>query len=193
TAALRQASDAGLVLFTYVNPVVQYGLHRYFADARQAGADGVIIPDLPFEESAEARAAADRHGVALIPLVAPTSGDERIAAICAVARGFVYCVSSLGVTGERARMSDRLHELVQRARHYANVPVAVGFGVSTPEQARAIAQLADGVIVGSALIRRIEQALADGLPLAQLPQHVAGFAADLAAAVHPPQEQAALR
>ncbi|MDQ0188549.1 tryptophan synthase subunit alpha [Alicyclobacillus cycloheptanicus] len=158
-AHLRTRTDKGLVLFTYVNPLLQYTPERFFRDAVQAGADGVIVPDLPFEESDGVREAADAAGIDLIPLIAPTSGEARIAQICQAARGFVYCVSSLGVTGERARMSDRVEALVQTARRYTSLPVAVGFGVSGPDQAKAIAAYADGVIVGSAFIRRIDQVL----------------------------------
>jgi tryptophan synthase alpha chain len=156
---LRQGTDKGLVLFSYFNPLFQYGIERFFHQACDAGVDGVIVPDLPFEESTAVRQVADASAIDLIPLVAPTSSEERIARICEHARGFVYCVSSLGVTGERARMSERLQDLVQTARRYTNVPVAVGFGVSGPDQARAITQYADGVIVGSAYVRRIEDAL----------------------------------
>jgi tryptophan synthase alpha chain len=158
-AALRKEGDHAQVLFTYVNPLLQYSVDRFFRDAQAAGVDGVIVPDLPFEESESIRAAADAYGIALIPLVAPTSGEDRIRDICAHARGFIYCVSSLGVTGERAKMSDRVKSLVATARQYSQLPVAVGFGVSTPEQARDIATYADGVIVGSAFIRRIEKNL----------------------------------
>ncbi|SFV00817.1 tryptophan synthase subunit alpha [Alicyclobacillus macrosporangiidus] len=183
-SALRPETDAGLVLFTYINPVLQYGLERFFSDARTAGADGVVIPDLPFEESDPVRAVADSHGIALIPLVAPTSGEDRIAGICRQARGFVYCVSSLGVTGERARMSARLQELVQTARRYTEVPVAVGFGVSRPDQAHEIAGFADGVIVGSAIVRRIGEAVAAGRGDEALLASVSGFAGALIEALH---------
>lgn len=156
---LRGETDRGLIFFTYINPVIQYGVSRFFRDAAAAGVDGAIIPDLPWEESRALRETADSNGVHLVPLVAPTSSEERIARICRDARGFVYCVSSLGVTGERAQMSDRVQSLVANVRTYTRVPVAVGFGVNGPTQARAIAQFADGVIVGSAYIRRIENAV----------------------------------
>lgn len=158
-AQLRTHSDKGLVLFTYVNPLLQYTPARFFQDAAASGADGVIVPDLPFEESAEIRAAADHAGIDLIPLIAPTSGVARIAQIASHARGFIYCVSSLGVTGERAEMSDRVQDFVRTAREHSDLPVAVGFGISGPEQATAVAGYADGVIVGSAFVRRIEQAV----------------------------------
>ncbi|MCL6515548.1 tryptophan synthase subunit alpha [Alicyclobacillus sp.] len=183
-AALRPETDAGLVLFTYVNPVIQYGIERFFSDARAAGADGVIIPDLPFEESEPVRAVADACGIALVPLVAPTSGEARIADICRQARGFVYCVSSLGVTGERVRMSERLEELVRTARQFTDVPVAVGFGVSSPEQAARIARFADGVIVGSALVRRVGDWVEQKRDEGDLLASVSGFAGSLIAALH---------
>ncbi len=185
-AHLRSQTDKGLVLFTYVNPLLQYTPERFFADAAESGADGVIVPDLPFEESAEVRASADQAGIDLIPLVAPTSSEERIAEIASVARGFIYCVSSLGVTGERAKMSDRVQSLVETARANSTLPVAVGFGVSGPEPASLVASYADGVIVGSAFIRRIEQVLhdSDGTEqVAALESTVADFARALKAAI----------
>lgn len=194
TQQLRSETEQALVLFTYVNPLVQYQIDRFFSDARAAGIDGIIIPDLPFEESATFREAADAQGIALIPLVAPTSSDVRIAQICAQARGFVYCVSSLGVTGERAKMSDRLQGLVNTAREHTDVPVAVGFGVSTPDQARGIAQFADGVIVGSAFIRRIEQAIetqSSEFEMADLVDEIAAFTHELIDAVQNSVERSA--
>lgn len=158
TKALRQETEKGLLLFTYVNPVLQYGFAEFFQEAKNAGADGVIIPDLPYEESEHVLQLADAANIALIPLITPTSGIDRIQKICANARGFVYCVSSLGVTGERAKMSNRVEELVQLAKKFTHLPVAVGFGISSGEQANKIASYADGVIIGSAFIRRIEQA-----------------------------------
>jgi tryptophan synthase alpha chain len=191
---LRNETEQALVLFTYVNPLVQYQTDRFFSDASAAGIDGIIIPDLPFEESATFRKSADAHGIALIPLVAPTSSEARIAQICALARGFVYCVSSLGVTGERAKMSDRLQDLVHIAREHTRVPVAVGFGVSTPEQARRIAQFADGVIVGSAFIRRIEQVVAtqqNDLEMASVVDEISAFTHELIDAVQSSVERRA--
>ncbi|WP_018133256.1 tryptophan synthase subunit alpha [Effusibacillus pohliae] len=156
-ARLRQSGvGVPLILFTYVNPVIQWGVERFFATAKEAGADGVIIPDLPYEESGEARLAAAKYGVDLIPLVAPTS-RQRIERIAQSASGFVYCVSSLGVTGMRDRFSAELPEFVSSVRSATTLPVAVGFGVSTPEQAAHIKQFADGVIVGSAIVRKIER------------------------------------
>lgn len=183
TAKLRQETDKALVLFTYINPVIQMGFQSFFQQAANSGADGAIIPDLPLEESNEARLAADAAGIALIPLVTPTSGTERIERICQEARGFVYCVSSLGVTGERAQMSNRVTELIDTVKQYTSLPVAVGFGVSTPDHVADLAAYSDGAIVGSAFIRRIEDALAAGHGEAsRVIDVVAQFTRELAAA-----------
>lgn len=186
TKHLRRESDKGLVIFSYFNPLLQYGVSKFFRDANAAGADGVIVPDLPFEESEEVRDSADKYGVDLIPLVAPTSSEERIAKICEKARGFVYCVSSLGVTGERAKMSERLEDLVNTARSYTDVPIAVGFGVRGSEQARSISRYADGVIVGSAYVRRIEDAQSEqslDLRTKAAVEAVEGFTRELSEAI----------
>lgn len=152
--AVRARTDVPLVAFTYVNPVVQFGYERLSDALSQAGGDGFIVPDLPFEESEELATAANRHGLALIPLLALTS-HTRIERIARAARGFVYCVSSLGVTGERAAFADTLRGFVEAVRAASSVPVAVGFGVSRPEQVRELSGYADAVIVGSAIVRRI--------------------------------------
>jgi tryptophan synthase alpha chain len=157
----RSGVTIPLILFTYVNPVLQFGIDRFFESARTAGADGVIIPDLPYEESEEARLAAAKFEVDLIPLVAPTS-KQRIEKIVAEASGFVYCVSSLGVTGTRDQLPDELPAFVAEVKSATSLPVAVGFGVSTPDQASVIRTFADGVIVGSALVRKIA-AMADAI------------------------------
>ncbi|TDY50717.1 tryptophan synthase alpha chain [Alicyclobacillus sacchari] len=155
---LRSETNKPLIAFTYVNPLMQYGATRFFAELAQAGGDGVIVPDVPLEEAPElARVAADQ-GIAWIPLVAPTSGEERIQAIAQQARGFVYCVSSLGVTGERSSISTQVESLVQAVKRHTSLPACVGFGVSTPDHVREIAGYADGVIVGSAYVRRIGDA-----------------------------------
>ncbi len=161
-AALREeAKDKAIILFTYVNPVLQYGPERFFEAAASAQTDGVIIPDLPYEESHAIRALADRFGIDLIQLVTPASPPERIAAICSAARGFVYLVSTLGVTGERTTLSDRVGALAEEVRRHTDLPIAVGFGVSRPEHAEQILQFADGVIIGSAFVRQIEATVAE--------------------------------
>jgi tryptophan synthase alpha chain len=140
-------------LMVYANIVLTAGVDAFALRAASAGASGLIVPDLPHDEAAELRAACDSEGLALVPLVAPTSTPERIAAIGADARGFVYTVSLTGTTGERDELPPGLTETVERVRASSELPVAVGFGISTPEQARSVAELADGVIVGSRVVR----------------------------------------
>jgi tryptophan synthase alpha chain len=140
-----------VVLMAYANLVLG---HAGFVDkAAAAGAAGFIVPDLPHDEAAPLRAECDARGLALVPLAAPTSSEERLAEIGADARGFVYTVSLTGTTGERSSLPPDLSRTVERVRAAASVPVAVGFGISTPEQARAVGEVADGVIVGSRLVR----------------------------------------
>ena len=161
TSRLREAGvTQALPLMGYVNPIIAYGAARFVADAAAAGADGLIIPDLPPEEAAaggagEIEAACAAHGLALVYLAAPTSTDERLAMLAARTTGFLYLVSVAGVTGVRDGLPPDLAAFVGRARAVARTPIAVGFGIATPAQARAVGQLADGVIVGSALINAV--------------------------------------
>lgn len=162
---LRQRSQVPLVLFTYLNPVYAFGYERFHHEAAAAGADGILVLDLPpdeAEQNAELKPAPDlRH----IQLIAPTSSLERIRAIAARAEGFIYYVSRLGVTGAQASIADGIAEQVAAIKAASSTPVCVGFGVSNPEQAAAIAAKADGVVVGSAIVRLIEQHGGDpGLP-----------------------------
>ena len=159
---IRARSPKPLVAFTYVNPLIQYGAERFFAELAAAGGDGVIVPDVPLEEAAEVASAAEAHGIQFVPLVAPTSGEERVRAIVRAARGFVYCVSSLGVTGERQQVSRQVRELVDLVRKHTHLPACVGFGVSRPKHVREIAEFADGIIVGSAYVRRVGDAAEAG-------------------------------
>jgi tryptophan synthase alpha chain len=173
TAALREGVTPGAVLevcaalaerlpvalMVYANLLVGHG--AFVERAAAAGAAGLIVPDLPHDESAELRAACDAQGIALIPLVAPTTSDERIRAIGADARGFVYTVSTTGTTGERTELPPELTTTVERVRAATDLPVAVGFGISSPEQARDVAEVADGVIVGSRLVRAAGEGGAD--------------------------------
>jgi tryptophan synthase alpha chain len=147
-----------LLLMGYFNPVLAYGPDRFVADSTAAGVDGFIIPDLPPEEAGQLETACARRGLALVYLLAPTSTPERIAAISARARGFLYLVSLTGVTGARRSLPPDLQAFVGQVRAAAKIPLAVGFGISTPEQVRAVGRLADGVIVGSALIEAVERA-----------------------------------
>lgn len=160
---LRKDTDVALALMTYINPVFVYGCDRFFMRCAQCGIDAVIVPDLPFEEKEELAPFARNHGVALISLIAPTSND-RIATIAREAQGFVYCVSSLGVTGVRSEITTDIGAMVSLVRSVSNIPCAVGFGVSTPDQAKQIAAKADGVIVGSAIVKIIAQYGEDCVP-----------------------------
>ncbi len=146
-----------VVLLTYYNPVLQYGLEAFCRDAPAAGVDGVVIPDLPPEEGDSLRAAASPRGLDTIFLAAPTSTDERLARVAAGSSGFVYCVSLTGVTGVRTTIAGDIGALVSRLRRQTTLPVCVGFGVSTPEHARQVASVADGVIVGSAIVSIVER------------------------------------
>ena len=142
-----------LILMGYYNPMLAYGLEKFIRDAKEAGADGFIIPDLPLEEAEEFQSI--NGDMPLIQMLAPTSPDERMEAIARNAKGFIYLVSVTGVTGERREVSNDLGELIARVRAHTSAPVCVGFGIGTPEQAKQVGQLADGVIVGSACVKVI--------------------------------------
>lgn len=160
----RKARERGVqmpfVLFTYYNPILQTGLDLFFEEASRNGISGLIIPDLPYEESEDMLRRADRVNIALIPLVAPTS-SERIDKILRSGRGFVYCVSSLGVTGERASFHDGVDAFIRDVKSRTDLPVAVGFGISGRDQVERFAELCDGVVVGSAIVRTIETLIPD--------------------------------
>lgn len=159
----RLSPSKGLVMMGYLNPIVAYGMERWVEDAAAAGVDGVILPDLPPEEADEFQSLCEAHGLANIYLISPATPLERARQIAERAQGFIYLVSLTGVTGARQRLPDGLEEFVRRSRQITTLPLAVGFGISTPEQARMVGQLADGVIIGSALIdtvRRAEDAVA---------------------------------
>jgi tryptophan synthase alpha chain len=161
--AARLSERLPIVLMCYANLVFARGAERFVDELAAAGAGGLIVPDLPLEEAGAVRAACDAAGLALVPLIAPTTPADRLAAIVEQARGFVYAVSVTGTTGERAGVGDALAALVARAKAHSPVPVAVGFGISTPEQAaRAAAAGADGVIVGSRLVRAATEAADSG-------------------------------
>jgi tryptophan synthase alpha chain len=142
-----------VVLMVYANPVLKRGPERFAAEAADAGVAGLIVPDLPFDEAGAIREACDAAGIALVPLVAPTTMPERLADIGRAARGFVYTVSLSGTTGERDALAPELKDTVERVRAASSVPVAVGFGISTAEHARHVGAIADGVIVGSRIVR----------------------------------------
>ncbi|NOX60764.1 MAG: tryptophan synthase subunit alpha [Chloroflexi bacterium] len=156
-AAVRLLRERGvraaLILMGYFNPILAYGIEQYVADAAASGADGFIVPDLPPDEAAAMEQACERHGLAMIYLVAPTSTNERLRVAVAHSRGFLYLVSVTGITGERSELPPFLAEFVARVRKHTDLPLAVGFGIGTVEQAEAVARLADGVVVGSALVK----------------------------------------
>ncbi len=165
---LRQDVTVPLVFMTYANVVFSYGAERFLAACRDVGIDGLILPDLPFEEKGEFLPVCRACGVDLISLIAPTSKD-RIAMIAKEAEGFLYIVSSLGVTGARSEIQTDLASIVKVVRQNTDIPCAIGFGISTPEQAGRMASLADGVIVGSAIVKRLEQYGKDA------PEHVGRY------------------
>ena len=162
-AARRISERLPVVLMCYANPILARGLERFMHELVAAGVSGLIVPDLPLEEGDAVRDACDAAGLALVPLIAPTTPDDRIAAIVRRARGFVYTVSVTGTTGERAAVAETLAATLAHAKAHSPVPVAVGFGISTPDQAAgAAAAGADGVIVGSRLVRAATEADAAG-------------------------------
>lgn len=155
-ARVREKTQVPLVFMTYMNPVYTYGTERFMQRCAQVGIDGVIIPDVPFEEREEVSDACKAAGVTLISMIAPTS-KERIHMIAREAKGFLYCVSSLGVTGVRSKITTDIHAMVEQVKQVSDVPCAIGFGIATPEQAYEMAKTADGVIVGSAIVKLIAQ------------------------------------
>lgn len=155
-ARVRQKTDVPLAFMTYVNPVFVYGAERFFKNCKACGIDAAVVPDLPFEERGELLPYCEANDVRLIPLIAPTS-EARIGMIAKAAQGFVYCVSSLGVTGVRSDITTDIGTMVRRIKAAKDIPCAVGFGISTPGQARHMAAVADGVIVGSAIVKLVEQ------------------------------------
>ena len=148
---------------TYANPVFHYGYDRFFARCEDLGVSAVIIPDMPFEEKQEMEEPAGRHNVAVISMIAPTS-ESRIQTIASQARGFIYVVSSMGVTGVRSEIRTDLGAIVESIRKVTDVPCAIGFGISTPEQAKKMAAVSDGAIVGSAIVKIIAKYGAEAAP-----------------------------
>jgi len=173
-----------LVLMGYYNPILSYGAERFTKAAAVAGVDGLIVVDLPPEEEDELKPYADAAKLALIRLVAPTTDDRRLARVIQGTSGFVYFISITGVTGTRSFTVDEILPHLQRLRRASHLPEAVGFGIRTPEQAAAVARIADAVVVGSAIVSEIERGLdANGRPREGLRDNVAGFVRRLSAAV----------
>ena len=160
-AAFRAGSDTPLVLMGYANPVMRYGVGDFCADAASSGVDGLILPDLPPEEAEELEAAADRHGLSVTHLIAPNTSDGRVRLVDDRSTGFVYAVSVTGLTGSELGAEDATDAYLARARALVEQPLLVGFGISTPEDAARLTRHTDGFIVGSALIRLVEEAWDD--------------------------------
>lgn len=173
---LREDVTIPLVFMTYANVVFSYGTERFMKNCEESGIDGIILPDLPYEERDEFAPTCKAHNVALIPLIAPTS-ENRIAMIAKEAEGFIYLVSSLGVTGTRSEITTDLDSIVKLIRQVTDVPVAIGFGISNPEQAKKMADIADGAIVGSAIVKHFEK---HGC---QAPRYVGEFVAEMKNAI----------
>jgi tryptophan synthase alpha chain len=154
--AARREMDVPVVLFSYLNPLLQFGLERLAGEARRSGVDGVLVTDLALEEANELRASLAENDLDHIFLIAPTTSDERLRMIAKRARGFIYAVSRTGVTGQRSQVSGDAERLVARVRTFTDLPVAVGFGISTSEQVSGVWRYADAAVVGSAIVAQIE-------------------------------------
>jgi len=176
---IRRHCNVPIALMTYVNPIFTYGTDRFMGNCREAGIDAVIVPDVPFEEKGELLPHCCKYDVDLVSMIAPTS-KNRIRMIAGEARGFIYCVSSMGVTGERQEFGDEIEDMVRLVKEVRDIPCAVGFGISTPEQAARMARISDGVIVGSAIVRIIEKYGMECIP------HVAEFVRSMKKAVNSP-------
>ena len=174
---IRRVSQIPLLLFSYMNPLLRYGFERLAVDAREAGIDGVLLTDLSVEEAAEPVSRLRGQNLDTVFLAAPTSTDRRLDLVARYSSGFVYLVSRTGVTGERAALDPGVSDLIARARRHTKLPLAVGFGISTPEQVAAVASSCDGVVVGSAIVRTIERHAASP----DLPHLLQAFTANLTA------------
>jgi tryptophan synthase alpha chain len=154
---VRKVSEIPIVLFGYFNPIFAYGVQKFSQAAHRAGVDGVLVVDLPYEEAKELRIYTDAIGIDFISLIAPTTGKERLTKIAAKAKGFLYYISITGITGTAAPKIDNIKTEVEKIRKMTKLPLAVGFGISKPQQARKIARFADGVVIGSAVVRLIDE------------------------------------
>ncbi len=177
-------ADTPIVLMGYFNPILQYGVERFCGDATAAGVDGLIIVDLPPEEGDALSGPAAAAAIDLIRLVAPTTPEARMPKVVAGASGFIYAVAITGVTGTASAAKEAVAELVARIRRHTDLPIVVGFGINTPAQAAAAAEVADGIAVGSAIVRQVENAIGDdGVPAADVADRLAAFVGELAAGV----------
>lgn len=173
---IRKETDVPMVFMTYANVVFSYGAERFISTCKEIGIDGLILPDLPYEEKGEFQPLCRQYGVDLISLIAPTS-EQRIAMIAKDAEGFLYIVSSLGVTGTRSQITTDLSSIVKVVRENTELPCAIGFGISTPDQAKKMAGISDGAIVGSAIIKLLEKHGADA------PRYIGDYVRDMKNAV----------
>lgn len=174
---VRTKTDVPLVFLTYINPIFTYGTEKFLANCKSVGLDGIIVPDVPYEEKTPLAKVCRKYGVDLIPLVAPTS-DERIKMIAKEAEGYVYIVSSLGVTGVRSDITTDIAAMTEKIRQAMDVPAAVGFGIATPKQAEEMAAVSDGAIVGSAVVKIVGKYGTDCV------QPVSDYVKEMAEAVH---------
>lgn len=177
-ADLRTKTDMPLVFMGYLNPVFHYGYEKFFTNCEKVGISGIIIPDMPYEEKGECVDIAAAHGVDVVSMIAPTS-EERIQMIASEAKGFIYVVSSMGVTGVRSEIKTDLGSILSAIKKVTDVPAAVGFGINTPEQASKIAGIADGVIVGSAIVRLAAKYGGDATP------YIYDYVKSMKDAIHP--------
>lgn len=174
---LRKKLDLPLAFMTYVNPIYTYGTERFLSNCKEVGVDAIIVPDVPYDEREELKPYCLNYDITLISMIAPTS-KERIKAIASEAEGFLYCVSSMGVTGMRSEIGTNVNQMIQQVKEVTKIPCAIGFGISTMEQALAMSQIADGVIVGSAIVKLVGQYGDECIP------HVAEYVKQMKQAIH---------
>jgi tryptophan synthase alpha chain len=153
---IRKVNNIPIAFMTYVNPIYTYGTERFMENCRRSGVDALIVPDVPYEERGELKPYCDKYGITLISMIAPTS-KERTRMIAKEAEGFIYCVSSMGVTGVRSEISTAVGDMIKIVKEVKNIPCAIGFGISTPEQAAKMSAISDGVIVGSAIVKIVAE------------------------------------
>lgn len=174
---VREKSDIPLCLMGYLNPVFHYGYEKFFKRCQETGVDGIIIADMPYEEKGEAEEVASKYGIEIVSLIAPTS-EQRIQMIAKEAKGYIYLVSSMGVTGVRSEITTDVATIVKKIKEVTDTPVAIGFGISTPEQAKDMAAKSDGAIVGSAIVRKIAEHGVNATPV------ITEYVRELAEATH---------
>lgn len=172
---VRTKTDVSIVLFSYLNPLFRYGIERLAKDAADAGVDGVLVTDAVDNEAADIAGILRKNGLDLISLIAPTTSDERLKQIAEQASGFIYAVSRAGVTGAQTVTSSSAKVLVERARKFTDLPIAVGFGISTPEQIEDVWKYADAAVVGSAIVAEIERSIVDGNTVERVTEFVIGL------------------